>query len=150
MAGKRGTDRIRIALLDNASLLLSCCRCEVGERHWDRVAGKAYCPNCQEALVVGESEPLIERTERRQCVVCGRTGTLRYLTFPLNAPAPVEMDICGEHLRGLLGRRLGPFAFHQLRRQLRLLHLQTEDIFLLHGAFYDGEGRALRPAVEIE
>jgi hypothetical protein len=91
---------------------------------------------------------LLERAERRRCVVCGRIGTVRFATYPIRSPAPIEMDLCGEHLRSLLGRRLGPFAFHQLRRQLRNVRLQTEEIFLLHGAFYDREGKALRPAFE--
>jgi hypothetical protein len=143
-------ERLRNASLERSCYVVPCCRCAAGERHWDRIAGKGYCPSCQESLIVGETEPLIERTETRRCVVCGRIGTLRYITFPLNRPAPLEMDICGEHLRGLLGRKLGPFAFHQLRRQLRQLKLDPEDVFLLHGAFYDHEGRALRPAVETE
>lgn len=143
-------DRLRIATLERSAYMVACCRCAAGHRHWDRIAGKAYCPNCEEALVVGETAPLIERTEPRRCVVCGRRGTLRFLTFPLSAPAPVEMDMCGEHLRGLLGRRLGPFAFHQLRHMLRNVHLRPDDIFLLHSAFYDHQGRALRPAVGLE
>jgi hypothetical protein len=129
-------------------IALPCCRCTASDRHWDRIAGKSYCPSCQEALVLGETEPVFERAEPRRCVVCGRVGTVPFLTFPHNARWPLEMDICGEHLRALLGRRLGPFAFLQLRRQLRNMKLQTEDIFLLHGAFYDGEGNALRPAIE--
>jgi hypothetical protein len=142
-------ERLRVLSLDRTSVLVPCCRCTAGERNWDLIATKPYCPSCQEALIVGESDPLVERSEKRPCAVCGRIGTLRYMTFPLNAQVPVEIDLCGEHLRGLLARRLGPFAFHQLRRQLRTLKLQTEDIFLLHGAFYDGEGRALRPALEV-
>jgi hypothetical protein len=143
-------ERLRVSSLDRSSFVATCCRCSAGERNWDRIAGKPYCPSCQESLVVGESEPLMERTEPRHCIVCGRIGTVRYITFPLNAVRPVEMDICGEHLRCMLARRLGPYAFHQLRRMLRMLKLQTEDIFLLHGAFYDREGKALRPAIEIE
>lgn len=139
-------ERLRISLLEPSAA--SCCRCAAGARPWDRIAEQAYCPNCQEELVLGEAAPLVARAERRRCVVCGRIGTVRFATFPLHAQSPVEMDVCGEHLRGLLGRRLGPFAFHQLRRQLRNVRLQTEDIFLLHGAFYDGEGKALRPALE--
>lgn len=143
-------ERLRIATLDRTALLAACCRCAAGQRTWDRIANKPYCPSCEESLAVGEAEPLVERTETRRCVVCGKVGTLCYLTFPLNAREPLEMDICGEHLRGLLGRRLGPFAFHQMRRMLRMLKLETEDVFLLHGAFYDREGRAIRPALEIE
>src|SRR5262249_34467822 len=121
-------ERLRIPSLEQATNLLPCCRCALGERHWDRIASKPFCPNCQEMLVMGESDPLIERAETRRCLVCGRIGTLRYLTFPQHARTPVEMDICGEHLRCLLARRLGPFAFHQIRRQLRKLRLQPEDI----------------------
>ena len=48
---------------------------------------------------------------------------------------------------GLIGRRLGPFAYHQLRRQLAALGLDADDVFLLHDTFYDVQGRALQPAV---
>ena len=72
------------------------------------------------------------------------------LTFPLQSTTPVEMDLCPEHLRALLGRRLGPYAFHQIRRRLHLLGLGVELIFLLHEAFYDEQGRALQPALESE
>jgi hypothetical protein len=53
-------------------------------------------------------------------------------------------------MRGLVGRRLGPHAFEQLRRQLYALELETREIFLLHEAFYDPSGRALQPAGEWE
>jgi hypothetical protein len=56
------------------------------------------------------------------------------------------MDLCPEHLRALIGRRLSPAAFHQLRRQLFTLGLDPEAIFLMHGAFYDQGGQALQPA----
>jgi hypothetical protein len=110
------------------------------------MAGKPYCPNCQEALALGEGPPLIERTEKKTCAVCSHTGTLCYLTFPLHARRALEFDLCPEHLRALLGRRLGPHAFHQLGRQLQGLGIGVEDVFLLHGAFYDCQGRALQPA----
>jgi hypothetical protein len=100
-------------------------------------------------LAIGESEPLIERTENRACAVCSRAGTVCFCTFPLHAKAPLIMDLCGEHLRCLLARRLGPFAFNQIRRRLQALELDVEELFLLHSAFYDCQGRALHPAVEI-
>jgi hypothetical protein len=130
--------------------LVPCCRCHSAERSWDRIAGKAYCPECQEALVLGMAEPLVEPTEKNCCAVCGRVGTVCYLTFPLQSAMPVEMDLCPEHLRALLGRRLGPYAFNQLRRRLHNLGLGVELIFLLHEAFYDEQGRALQPAVDRE
>ena len=34
----------------------SCCRCGQAHRRWDRIAGQAYCPNCQEQLIQGEGK----------------------------------------------------------------------------------------------
>lgn len=143
-------DRIRYVLLDGTCCWTSCCRCLAGIHLWDQVAGHPYCPNCQEALALGEAPPLVERTEPRPCAVCARRGTIRFLTFPQNIRAGLEIDLCGEHLRGLLGRRLGPYAFIQLRRLLRGISLDTDAIFLLHGEFYNTDGHALRPAVEAD
>jgi hypothetical protein len=127
---------------------IPCCRCSDSTRPWDRIAGKTYCPNCLECLAVGEGDPLVERTDKRRCAVCHHQGTIRYLTFPLHSHRPVEMDLCAEHLRAMVGRRLGPHAFEQLRRQLYALGLEVADVFLLHEAFYDEQGRAIQPAVE--
>ncbi len=139
-------ESLRLASKAVRPVVLPCCRCKNAERAWDRIAGKAYCPDCQEGLVLGVAAPLKERTEKNPCAACGRQGTVRYLTFPLQSDTPVEMDLCAEHLRALLGRRLGPYAFHQIRRRLHLLGLGVELIFLLHDAFYDENGRALQPA----
>jgi hypothetical protein len=97
---------------------------------------------------MGEGDPVVERTDRRRCAVCFHQGTLRYLTFPLRSRRPVEIDLCAEHMRCLVGRRLGPHAFEQLRRQLVALGIEPREIFLLHEAFYDARGRALQPAGE--
>jgi hypothetical protein len=140
-------ERLRLAPLTEPNSVTSCCRCAAGPQNWDRIAGKPICPNCQEELALGVGEPLIVKTEPSRCLVCARRGTVRYLTTPLHATAAVEMDLCGEHLRGLLGRCLGPYAYHQLRRQLRTLRVGTEEVFLLHSEFYDLQGRALRPAI---
>jgi hypothetical protein len=137
---------LRITGSDSASSLAPCSRCAQGGQRWDRIAGKSYCPNCEEALALGEAPPLVERTEAHCCAVCANVGTLRYQTYPLHEVQRVEMDLCAEHLRALIGRRLSPHAFHQLRRQLHTLGLDAEAIFLLHGAFYDLQGRALQPA----
>jgi hypothetical protein len=142
-------DSLRLAPAGTIPALLACCRCGASDRPWDRMASRAYCPNCQELLALGESDPLVEPTERRRCAVCSRLGTLCFHSFPLHGPAPVAIDLCPEHLRGLIGRRLGPYAFHQLRRLLNTLGLSTEELFLLHSAFYDADGHALHPAVEI-
>ncbi|HMC89009.1 MAG TPA: hypothetical protein VKI17_05655 [Gemmataceae bacterium] len=143
-------ESLRLAPSQTRPRILACCRCHNDRRHWDRVAGRAYCPECQEQLVLGVASPLTERTEKKQCAACGRTGTVCFLTFPLQSTTPVEMDLCPEHLRALLGRRLGPYAFHQIRRRLHLLGLGVELIFLLHEAFYDEQGRALQPALECD
>ena len=128
---------------------LPCCRCGRAERCWDRIAGKAYCPNCQEMLAMGEGPPLRERTEKLRCTVCQKVGTVCFHSFPLHSGTAVAMDLCPEHLRALVGRRLGPYAFNQLRRKLNAAGLGVEHLFLLHGAFYDSQGRALQPAIDL-
>ncbi len=143
-------ESLRLIRAPRAAAIMPCCRCHEPHERWDRIAGKAYCPNCEEALIMGEAPPLVERTERRACAVCNQSGSVRYQTFPLRSEAPVEVDLCPAHLRAILGRCLAPGAFQQLRRQLHALDLEVEDIFLLHGAFYDLHGRALQPAVESE
>jgi hypothetical protein len=141
-------DGMRLSPPGEVSSWVACCRCETPAQSWDRIAARAYCPSCEEAIILGDAPPLVERTERRYCAVCHSEGTVRYLTYPLNSSQPVEIDLCPEHLRGLLGRRLGSHAFAQLRRQLYLLGLNVADVFLLHEAFYDPNGRALQPANE--
>ena len=143
-------ESLRLTATPGRPTATACCRCGNRKSRWDRIAGKAYCPECQEALVLGLAEPMREHTEKKPCAACGRAGTVCFLTYPLQSTTPVEMDLCPEHLRALLGRRLGPYAFHQLRRRLHLLGLGVELIFLLHDAFYDENGRALQPAVEME
>jgi hypothetical protein len=141
---------VRLVPLDREFAQVPCCRCPATDRRWDRIAGKPYCPNCQEALAVGEAEPLIERTDPRPCAACGRRGTVCFLTFPLDTPRPVEIDLCAAHLRGLLGRCLAPRAFQQFRRQLARLGVEASEVFLLDDSFYDAHGRALQPATEAE
>jgi transposase-like protein len=141
-------ENLRLAPVESVFPRIPCCRCADGARWWDRIAGKTYCPHCLEALALGEAEPMVEKTDRRRCSVCHRQGTLRFLTFPLHSRRPVEMDLCAEHLRAMVARRLGPHSFEQLRRQLQSLNIRVNDVFLLHEAFYDEYGRALQPAVE--
>jgi hypothetical protein len=139
-------ERLRMTALSRAALRARCSRCPAGDRHWDRVAGKAYCPNCQEAIALGEAAPLMERPEQRRCSICDRAGTVRFLTFPLNHAAALELDVCSLHLADLVARKLSRHAFRQLQRQLLSLNVQTDEVFLLHNEFYDREGQALRPA----
>jgi hypothetical protein len=96
-------------------------------------------------LLRGEGAPLLLRRERRGCAICEQLGTVRYLSFPLHEAEPIEIDLCPAHLRDLMARRLTSRAFQRLRRQLNLLGLAVEQIFLLHESFYDENGLALRP-----
>ena len=141
-------ENIRLASADSIFPKIPCCRCTDDSRFWDRISGKTYCPNCLEALALGEGDPLILRTDRKHCAVCHHMGTVRYVTFPLHSRRPIEMELCAEHLRALVARRLGPHAFEQLRRQLQTLGLEVAEVFLLHEAFYDSCGRAIQPAIE--
>jgi hypothetical protein len=44
---------------------------------------------------------------------------------------------------------LGPQGFCQLQRQLQGLGVHSTDVFLLHEAFYDHFGRALKPVQQL-
>jgi hypothetical protein len=141
---------MRMATAGNYGLWKPCCRCGQVALGWDSIAGKPYCPGCQEAIVQGEGEPLMAQTQRLPCSACRCVGTVTLQTFPLQSSQPLEMDLCPNHLRGLLGRKLAAHAYRQLRRQLTALGLDVHDVFLLHEAFYDAHGKALRPAGEPE
>lgn len=143
-------DNLRIVPVDDPTADVRCCRCDRAEGRWDLIADRPYCPNCEELLALGEGEPLVEKAQKRQCAICARVGTLKFRTIPLHADEALELDLCASHFRDLLGRRLGPHAFHQLRRRLAVVGLNVDQVFLLHEAFYDLEGRALQPAVEAE
>ena len=116
-------DPLRVVAPECVAPLDPCCRCSAEGCHWDRISGRPYCPDCQEALAQGHADPLILRTERRVCALCGTVGAVRFLTFPLGNDVPVEMDLCAGHFRALLGRRLDPATFARLRRQLQALKL---------------------------
>lgn len=140
---------LRLMAADSLVALVPCCRCRCDGGRWDRIADKPYCPQCQELLVLGEAAPLIEPTAKKHCSICDHLGTVSFHTFPLNAATPVEIDLCPEHLRCLIARRLGPFAYNQLRRQLNFLGISAAEIFLLHDAFYDPTGQAIQPVSDL-
>jgi hypothetical protein len=127
----------------------TCSRCGATGCPWDHIAGEPICPDCQESLAQGEGEPLILRTEKNRCTVCEQQGTIRYLTYPLHAVDPVEMDLCPRHFHALLSRRLDGHAYHQLGRQLQMLGFTARQIFLLHEAFYNEQGQSLQPIPEL-
>jgi hypothetical protein len=126
----------------------TCCgRCRATGCTWDRIGGLAICPDCQELLVCGEGEPLRLTPEQRSCAACRSPGTVSFVTVPLQAK-PLAIDLCPAHLRGLLRRELDQDAFLELARQLSTIGLAPGRIFLLHEAFYDRHGQALRPVAE--
>lgn len=127
----------------------SCSRCQASGCPWDRLAGRPVCPDCQEALAQGEGEPLVLRTEKNRCAACQKQGTVRYLTYPLHSSRPVEIDLCPGHFHALLARRLDHHAYHQLSRLLQGLGFTARQVFLLHEAFYDEQGRSLQPVPEL-
>jgi hypothetical protein len=112
------------------------------------VADKPICPDCQEVLALGEGEPLVEPLQKRRCAVCLMNGTVCYRTYPLQSTTSVEIDLCPRHFRALLGRRLDRYSFRRLARQLQTLLLSVQQVFLLHDAFYDDDGRPLQPVPE--
>ncbi|HKB36716.1 MAG TPA: hypothetical protein VKD72_09695 [Gemmataceae bacterium] len=139
-------DNIRL-IADDANAEAPCCQCGAVGQFWDRLAERPYCPDCEEALARGEGEPLVARVESRRCCVCDQPGTVSYRTLPLRSGLLV-LDLCRDHFRDLLARKLDPIAFAQLRRRLTKVGVNVEQIFLLHDAFYDKEGQALQPVGE--
>jgi hypothetical protein len=141
-------DGLRLLRDVESSPAQPCGRCGAAGCPWDRIAGCPMCPDCQEALALGEAPPLREQIEPRPCAVCQRIGTLRYLTYPLHSAEPIEIDLCGGHFEALLGRRLQRRAFRRLSQQLQMLGVAVKQIFLLHEAFYDPKGCSLQPIQE--
>lgn len=140
---------LRLLAAAGSTPLVPCYRCQATGCPWDRISGKAICPDCQEQLILGEGPPLVERVEKRSCSICSRSGTLRYQTYPLRGSNAVEIDLCGNHVQALLGRRLDKGALQQLIRQLQAIGLKSQQLFLLHEAFYDEKGRALQPVPDL-
>ena len=138
-------DAVRFAPREGVDPTEPCCRCGSSGCRWDRLGRMPLCPDCQERLAQGRGAPLVAATERRPCAVCGHAAVLPFFTFPLGSPCCVTADLCPEHVRALLGRRLDARAFRSLRRAFRALGLSTRNVFLLHEAFYDDIGRALQP-----
>jgi hypothetical protein len=140
-------DSISLVADDHQTAHAPCCQCGATGQCWDRLAGQAYCPDCEEALIRGERAPLVTRIDPRRCCICEQEGTVCYRTLPLRSSL-LALDLCRDHFRDLLGRRLDPVAFVQLRRRLQKVGVGVEQVFLLHDAFYNKEGAALQPVVE--
>src|ERR1700680_4239221 len=106
-------DSLRRLCVETITGTEPCSGCGCNQGRWDRLGTKVYCPRCEKAMMLGEFDPLRETTQEQHCAVCGKTGTLSYVTFPLHAPEALELDLCSEHFRSLLARDLAPHAFHQ-------------------------------------
>jgi hypothetical protein len=139
---------LRLVKGERTTAVEPCCRCQAAGCPWDQIAGKPICPDCQELIALGDGPALREPAENQPCSVCRQRGTLRYLTYPLQAAGAVEFDLCRDHFEALLCRRLDRHAFHQLDQQLRALGLTVRQVFLLHDAFYDDHGQPLQPVPE--
>ena len=140
---------LRLISAEGISRDAPCSQCEATGCQWDRIVDLPFCPDCEEALASGEGASLVIRTHRVPCAVCDRMGTVPFRSFPLHSRSILEMHLCAEHFRALLGRRLGPMAFQMLQRRLHKLHLHAEQVFLLHEVFYDSLGRALQPVDDL-
>ncbi len=143
-------ESLRLAPGLSKPAFLPCSRCGNDDRDWDRLGGRAICTECQETLLLGRSAPLRLPISPRRCAACSAPGTVPFLTFPLRSRTPIEMHLCGPHLRCLLARDLPIPAFQRLRRRLAALRIDVQSIFLLHDAFYDARGHALQPAPELD
>jgi len=140
---------LRIVTGQGTIPLTPCSRCQADGCPWDYIADKPICPDCQERIAMGESAPIAERLDKSHaCAICGITGTVRYLTYPLHLSEPLEIDLCGEHLQGLLYRRLDRLAYLHLTGQLEDVGVNSQQIFLLHNAFYDEYGLPLQPVAD--
>jgi hypothetical protein len=118
-----------------------CCRCQATGCPWDRIGDKVLCPDCQQQLVMGEGETLVEALLNRQCVVCGTLGTVPYSTVPRDDDEPVDIDLCPRHFYDFMAWCLDQDAYQAIRRVLHERRLPAQAIFLLHATFYDKQGR---------
>jgi hypothetical protein len=139
---------LRLVSAAGHSPLAPCSRCQATGCPWDRIGDNVICPDCQEQLALGEGDALVERLRKNRCAVCGEIGTVRYLTFPLHAREPMEIDLCPKHFHAFMARRLDRYAYRSLSRALQALGLSVRQIFLLHEAFYDERGHPIQPVPE--
>lgn len=127
------------------SHLLPCTGCGAVGSAWDRLDGRGVCPDCQESLILGESQPVTLRTVLGSCAICLDRRVVPYVTMPRHGNLAIAVDLCPLHFRHLLGRRLTRLEFRQLHRALGAVGLVPGMLFLTHDGFYDAKGRAIDP-----
>ena len=116
---------------------------------WDSIGSTLACPDCLETLAASDEDGVcvVEAASHRPCVLCGNRRTVRWQTYPRSEAWDVVLavDLCGRHVRALAARSLCRHAFLALRQWLGKHGLGSNDVFLLHDAFYDSKGTALQP-----
>lgn len=127
-----------------------CCRCGANNNVWDKVGPHPICYECQEKLAANACEVWRFATRHGRCAVCDEAQVVPFASLPVHAGKALEIELCGQHLRDVLGRRLSKRAFRVLRAVLEDAGISTGEIFLLHGAFYNERGNALQPVEEAE
>lgn len=140
---------VRWHRIEGPPVLQPCSRCRAQGCPWDALAGTPVCPDCQQLMLLGEIPPMRLTPTPGVCAVCPRNRIVLFQTAPLRSNRTLEIDLCSEHLLALLGRRLSPRSMKRLNRQLEVLGLNCQRIFLLHESFYDPLGRALQPVPEV-
>ena len=55
---------LRLLTAEVPTQIVPCHRCQATGCPWDRIGGKAICPDCQEQLILGEGAPLVERVRK--------------------------------------------------------------------------------------
>lgn len=122
-----------------------CGLCGARGCPWDLLDEIPVCPDCEEALALGEAAPLALPLQAGDCAGCGAGGTVPYATYPRHCKRPLDVPLCAPCFRALLGRRLRQDAHARLSAWLALRALRTEDVFLLSGAYYDETGLMTDP-----
>lgn len=126
----------------------ACALCKMKGCPWDEIDSVPLCPDCLEGLAAGEIEAVKFSVIRSaHCCICRSLGAVRFVTVPLRTPAHMvtTLGFCPLHLRALVGRSLDHKDFGYLAVLLAAFGLRTYQVFLLHEAFYDQDGRAVDP-----
>jgi hypothetical protein len=123
-----------------------CAMCsDAPKKPWDRIDQVPYCMDCIENLMLGTAVPIKAQIEKYRCDICYRMGSVDFQTIPLHKNFGLIMHLCSVHLYDLLSRNLSEINFKYLRAQLKNFSVNVQEIFFLHGAFYDQDGRAIQP-----
>ena len=118
-------ESLRLAPADSIFPKIPCSRCADHSRGGTGSSAKPIARTASKRWRGERRSPLWKKPIAGVVAICHHLGTVRYVTFPLHSRRPVEMELCSEHLRALIVRRLGPHGFEQLRRQLHNLGIEV-------------------------